>query len=88
MRTRRALPSGASIRALWEGVGLDPGDIQDKAVDLGVCKKGRMYEPKRHGPNDVGAEPGDEWYEFTDEMKAGIDAAGLCEWMIESQPVS
>jgi hypothetical protein len=41
----------------------DGGAIQDLAVKHGILKEVK-YDPEIHGPNDVGAEPGDPWYVF------------------------
>lgn len=55
------------IQEAWGQMGCDPGDIQDKAVELGLLRE-VLYDPEKHGPNDVDAEPGDPWFVFTDLM--------------------
>lgn len=57
-----------AIRASWEGGTLDGGDIQDKAVELGLLVE-VTYDPDEHGPNDCDAEKGDPWYVLSDELK-------------------
>ena len=49
----------------WNGCSLDGCDIQDKAIELGLLKKVK-YDPAIHGPNDVDADPGDDWFVFSD----------------------
>lgn len=48
----------AIIRAGWEGSSVDGDVIQELGVKHGLLAK-TTYDPKRHGPNDVDAEPGD-----------------------------
>ncbi len=45
----------------WSGGDLNGGDIQDIAEQNGLIRK-VPYDPDAHGPNDVDAEPGDDWY--------------------------
>ena len=56
---------------LREGNSLDSWDVQDKAVEFGILER-VTYDPEKHGPNDIDAEPGDEWYVFSDEMKMAL----------------
>ena len=54
----------------FEGCDLDGGAVQEKAVECGILKE-VAYDPERHGEPDVDVEPGDPWFEFTDEFKKG-----------------
>lgn len=47
----------------FSGVGFGGGDLQDLAVEHGLLIE-EKYDPEKHGPNDVDAEPGDPWYVF------------------------
>ena len=54
----------------WDSsLGLDGGDIQEKAQACGILVKTK-YDPKRHGGNDVDCEPGDDWYEYSPAFTA------------------
>jgi len=49
----------------WDGaLGLDGGDIQEKALACGILVLTK-YDPETHGGNDVDCEPGDDWYEYS-----------------------
>ncbi|TPW26840.1 hypothetical protein [Pararhizobium mangrovi] len=47
----------------FEGVGLDGGDVQDKAEEMGLIER-TVYDPEIHGDSDC-AEPGMDWFVFT-----------------------
>jgi len=54
----------------WDGsLGLDGGDIQEKAVSCGILIKTK-YDPEIHGNNDVDCEPGDNWYVYSPAFAA------------------
>lgn len=53
----------------FAGCDLDGGSVQDMAVECGIIKPVK-YDPKAHGPNNVGAEAGDDWFVFSDKFKA------------------
>jgi hypothetical protein len=61
-----ALEDGA-----WQGLDLDGGDIEIKAGDLGLLIV-VPYDPAVHGDGgfEFDIEPGDDWYELKDEVKA------------------
>ena len=50
------------------GGDLDSFDIQAKAIAYGLLIE-TEYDPEKHGPNDVDAEPGDSWLVFADFLK-------------------
>lgn len=52
----------------WQGCDLDGGAMQDKAEELGLIVK-EPYDPEKHGPNDIDAEPGDDWYVFAPAIR-------------------
>jgi hypothetical protein len=54
------------LKESWDGCGLDGGEVQDKAVSLGIIKQ-VPYDPDKHGPNNWDAEPGDPWYVLVEE---------------------
>ena len=54
----------------WDGsLGLDGGDIQEKAVSCGILIMTK-YDPEIHGNNDVECEPGDNWYVYSPAFAA------------------
>jgi len=57
----------------WSGCSIDGGHLQEEAVKRGILVE-VPYDPTVHGENDVGAEPGESWFVFSDEFKrfAGI----------------
>lgn len=59
-----ALQEGA-----WTGSELEGGDIQDKALSLGLLKA-EPYDPEKHGESEYDIEPGDDWYTLADDIKA------------------
>lgn len=60
----RAFARWAVAEGPFNGCSLDGGDIQEKAVQFGILREVK-YDPSTHGPNDVDAEAGDPWFEFT-----------------------
>lgn len=48
----------------WDDGGLDGGEIQDKAVEMGMLREER-YDRSVHGDNDVGVEAGEPWFVLT-----------------------
>ncbi len=60
------------LEGAWEGYDIDGGDIQDWATEFGLLVK-TQYDPEKHGPNEFDLESGDDWYVFSDWMKAMID---------------
>ena len=52
----------------WDIGGHDGGDVQDKAVELGLLEK-TAYDPAIHGPNEHDAERGDPWYVFAGPLR-------------------
>lgn len=53
----------------WQGVDLDGADAQEKALDCGIIER-VSYDPMIHGGgNVVEANPGDEWYVFSEAFK-------------------
>ena len=53
----------------FEGCHLDGGDVQEKAVKFGILERTK-YDPAVHGESDCGADPGDEWFVFSEAFKA------------------
>lgn len=58
----------------FEGCDLDGGEVQDNAVKLGIIHE-VAYDPEKHGTKNVDAEPGDQWFVFTDEFNAALNGA-------------
>jgi hypothetical protein len=54
------------IQLAWDA-NIDGADVQELALKYGLIQPA-IYDPERHGHN-VEAEPGDEIFEFTEEMK-------------------
>lgn len=54
----------------FEGCDLDGWAVQDKAVEFGILIK-TEYDPAKHGKNDD-AEPGDEWFVFSEDFKKAL----------------
>lgn len=48
---------------------LDGGDFQKWGVECGLLRA-EAYDPEKHSPNSVDAEPGDTWYVPTGVAKA------------------
>lgn len=80
----RAKPSVPQVAALaeffncctesaWDGSGIDGSDVQEWGVDLGLLTK-TQYDPEKHGLNDYDVAPGEDWYVFSDWLKATIAA--------------
>lgn len=61
--TRWAISEGP-----WQGGNLEGGEIQQKAVELGLITK-TEFDPTIHGESDV-AEPGDPWFVFSPLLSA------------------
>jgi hypothetical protein len=57
-----ALTEGA-----WHGHDLDGGDVQEKAVELGLVVQ-VPYDPEIHGESEFEIEPGDSWFLFSKDM--------------------
>ena len=55
----------------WLGGTLDGGEVQDKAVEMGILVKTK-YDPKIHGGTDWGAVQGCPWFVFSDEFNATL----------------
>lgn len=51
-----------------EGSDWDGGSLQELGVKFGILHA-VPYDPSIHGPNDVGAEPGDQWVVFINPPK-------------------
>lgn len=58
----------------WDGCNIDGSDVQEWGVDLGLLTK-TQYDPEKHGPNSYDVEPGEDWYIFSDWLKAALAAA-------------
>jgi hypothetical protein len=54
----------------FQGCDLDGGWLQDRAAALGLIIRTK-YDPAIHGESD-GAEPGDDWWIFSDELKTAL----------------
>lgn len=58
----------AFCREIIQSLAFDGGDGGDVVQDLAV-KHGLLieteYDPDKHGPNDVDAEAGEQWYVFS-----------------------
>lgn len=57
----------------FAGCDLDGGDVQDKALRLGLISP-TVFDPDIHKDPNETAEKGDTWYEFSDEFKAAVAA--------------
>ena len=55
----------------WQGCNLDGGDVQDKAVEMGILVETK-YNPRIHGENDCDAEPGCPWFVFSPAFKTAL----------------
>jgi len=54
----------------FDGCDLDGGSVQEKAVACGILVPTK-YDPKKHGGKS-GAEPGDEWFVYSNEFAKRI----------------
>lgn len=62
----------ALLKDTFDGVVYDPEDIQALALEHGLLLKS-FYDPDRHGTAGLEyCNPGDDWYEFADWLKAAI----------------
>lgn len=59
------------VRGVWDGYGLDAGDIEALAVCWGIIIP-VSFDPKRHKDHSGITEEGDPWYEYTEEFKAAL----------------
>lgn len=57
--------------AAWTGYDLDGGDVQDMAEKCGLISITK-YSRDLHGDNEFGVQTGDDWYEFSPEMKSAL----------------
>lgn len=56
----------------WEGCAIDGGDIQDKALELGIIVETK-YDPDKHGRQYLAEiDDGDTWYVFSDDFFAAL----------------
>lgn len=62
-----AFAAWAVMNGPWEGCSLDGGEVQEKAVELGIIVKTK-YDPEKHGAG-ADADPGDDWYVFSPAFK-------------------
>lgn len=53
----------------WDGSGLDGGEIQDKAEELGLIVR-VPYDPEKHGESEFDVEAGDDWFVFAGPLAA------------------
>ncbi len=58
----------------WDGCGIDGSDVQEWGMELRLLTK-TQYDPEKHGPNSYDVEPGEDWYIFSDWLKAALAAA-------------
>ena len=64
----------AVLEGAWTGSDLEGGEIQDKAVKLGLIVK-VSYDPEVHGESEFDFMPGDDWYVWSEEMKSLLEHA-------------
>lgn len=50
----------ALLEGSWQGLDIDGGEAQDKAVELGLIEQ-TAYDPEKHGESAF-CEPGDAWF--------------------------
>jgi len=55
----------------WEGMNMDGGEIEELAVRCGVISQTK-FDPSKHVDHTGYSEPGDPWFEYTDEFKSAL----------------
>jgi hypothetical protein len=53
----------------WHGYDLEGGDVEKKALALGLIKEVE-YDPNIHGEAEIEVEPGDPWFVLNDDVVA------------------
>ena len=63
----------ALLEGSWQGLDINGGEAQDKAVELGLIVP-TLYDPKKHGES-ANCRPGDHWFVPSEALLSALSQA-------------